>query len=52
MVNVDVLLGYAGAPQRVDLVVWILVSGRDARTRAARVENTRRAEITVVVSRR
>src|SRR5450755_1293059 len=53
MVNVDVLLGYAGAPQRVDLVVRILVSGRDARVaeqHASRIPGG--AEITVVVSRR
>ncbi len=31
VVKVDVLLGHAGAPQRVDLVVRILVSGRNAR---------------------
>jgi hypothetical protein len=53
VVNVDVLLGDAGAAQRVDLVVGD--SGRRsrrARSRGAPVENTRRAGITVVVSRR
>jgi hypothetical protein len=30
VVDVDVVLGDAGAPQRVDLVVGVLVSGVDA----------------------
>jgi hypothetical protein len=53
MVDVDVVVGDAGAAKRVDLVVGVLVSGRDARVSEEHgVENTGRAGISVVVSRR
>jgi hypothetical protein len=53
VVDVDVLLGDAGAPQRVELVVGILVGGRDARVaeqNPSRIPDG--GEVTVVVSRR
>jgi hypothetical protein len=53
MVNVDVFLTYASATQSVDLMVRILLGGRDAGVaKEHNVENTRTASIVVVVSRR
>jgi hypothetical protein len=53
VVEVDVVRVDAGAFERVDLVVGILVSGRDSRVAEQQaVENTGWAEIFVVVSRR
>jgi hypothetical protein len=53
VVDVDVLLGDAGAPQRIELVVGILVGDRDARVaeqNPSRIPDG--GEVTVVVSRR
>ena len=41
VVDVDVVAGDAGALQRVDLVIWILVSGRDARVAEEHVSKIR-----------
>ena len=51
-IYVDVLGGHAGAAERVDLVVGVLLGGRDARvSEEYGVENTGPAEVLVVDSR-
>src|SRR5450755_3921072 len=53
VINIDVLGGHAGVEERVDLVVRVLLGGRDARVSEEHgVENTGPGGILVVDSRR